>query len=253
MRVLDLSHPIHAGMPVYPGTPRPGVAPANTIAEHGFAERLLTLSSHTGTHMDAPAHLLEGGRTLDSYPPDRFVGPGCVIDLAGLGLATSLLHDQEERLRGCALRSAPHRLEPLLGLSSLLSGVPDPDDRGGLVAGLPRPECGGSRRDLGRPGREHRPAGPPGPAGRRSAAHREPHQPGAPAAQRVHGVQPPAAAGRCRRRPLPRDRRARRHAQPVAISSWRGGGALDFRLSTFDRAGAGDQRLRTTSSMPSCE
>lgn len=102
MRVLDLSHPIHAGMPVYPGTPRPGVAPANTIAEHGFAERLLTLSSHTGTHMDAPAHLLEGGRALDSYPPARFVGPGCVVDLAGFGLATSLLHDQEERLRGCA-------------------------------------------------------------------------------------------------------------------------------------------------------
>ncbi|MCU0293000.1 MAG: cyclase family protein [Thermoanaerobaculaceae bacterium] len=102
MRVIDLSHPIHAGMPVYPGTPRPRVAPANTIAEHGFAERLLTLSSHTGTHMDAPAHLLGGAQTLDAFPPTRFVGPACVIDLTTPGLATDPLRDQGERLRGCS-------------------------------------------------------------------------------------------------------------------------------------------------------
>lgn len=102
MRAIDLSHPIHTGMPVYPGTPRPAVAPANTIAEHGFAERLLTFGSHTGTHMDAPAHLLDGGRTLDAYSPDRFLGPGCVIDVATSGLTTGLLRDQEERLRGCS-------------------------------------------------------------------------------------------------------------------------------------------------------
>lgn len=102
MRVIDLSHPIHAGMPVYPGTPRPALTPANTIADHGFAERLLTLSSHTGTHMDAPAHLLEGGQTLDAFPPTRFVGPACVIDLTTPGLATAPLRDQAERVRGCA-------------------------------------------------------------------------------------------------------------------------------------------------------
>jgi arylformamidase len=101
MRVIDLSHPIYTGMPVYPGTPRPGVMPANTITDHGFAESLLTLSSHTGTHMDAPAHLLAGGRTLDAYPPDRFVGPGCVIDLADPGMTMELLQYQEQRSRGC--------------------------------------------------------------------------------------------------------------------------------------------------------
>lgn len=100
MHVIDLSHPIHADMPVYPGTPPPRMEPANTIAEHGFAERLLTLGSHTGTHMDAPAHLLAGGRTLDAYPPACFVGPGCVIDVAGRSITLEFLRRFENRLRG---------------------------------------------------------------------------------------------------------------------------------------------------------
>jgi kynurenine formamidase len=81
MTVIDLTHFVEPGMPVYPGTEPPLIRNATTIAEQGFAEKRVSLFSHTGTHMDAPGHMLEGAPTLDALPIDRFAGPGLVIDL----------------------------------------------------------------------------------------------------------------------------------------------------------------------------
>lgn len=82
MNVIDLTHFIAPDMPVYPGTEPPSVREATSIAADGFAEKLLTMYSHTGTHMDAPGHMLAGHHTLDQLPIDTFVGPGVVIDLS---------------------------------------------------------------------------------------------------------------------------------------------------------------------------
>jgi kynurenine formamidase len=81
--VLDLSHTLAEGMPVYPGTEPPTLRQANTVAKDGFAEKLLTMYSHTGTHIDAPAHMLAGGATLDQLGAGHFVGRACVLDVAG--------------------------------------------------------------------------------------------------------------------------------------------------------------------------
>lgn len=83
MPILDLTHTIHEAMPVYPGTEQPRLSVGTTIDRDGFAEKLLTMFSHTGTHMDAPAHLLAGGRGLDGYPVDQFLGPAVVVDARG--------------------------------------------------------------------------------------------------------------------------------------------------------------------------
>lgn len=80
MRVLDLTHTIRPAMPVFPGDPQPALSPASTVAQDGFAATLLALHSHTGTHMDAPAHLFPGKPTLDGLPPERFIGRGFVLD-----------------------------------------------------------------------------------------------------------------------------------------------------------------------------
>lgn len=85
MRVFDLSHEICADMPVYPGTEGPRLEVATTIAKDGFAEKLLRMYSHTGTHMDAPGHILPGARTLDAFEAGHFVGPARVLDVSGLG------------------------------------------------------------------------------------------------------------------------------------------------------------------------
>ena len=88
MRVIDLSHPIRPDMPVYPGTEPPKVALACTHEEHGFEERLLTMYSHTGTHVDAPAHILPGAPGLDGLGVERFAAPAAVLDVRGLASGT---------------------------------------------------------------------------------------------------------------------------------------------------------------------
>lgn len=84
MKVIDLTHMISEDMPVYPGTEPPKLAVANTLEVDGFKETLMTMYSHTGTHMDPPAHIYGDGKTLDELPVEHFVGKGIVIDCSDL-------------------------------------------------------------------------------------------------------------------------------------------------------------------------
>ena len=100
--VLDLTHTIAEGMPVYPGTEPPSLRQANTVAKDGFAEKLLSMYSHTGTHIDAPAHMLEGAQTLDQLGAGHFVGKACVLDAVGravIGLPE--LQSRAALIEGC--------------------------------------------------------------------------------------------------------------------------------------------------------
>lgn len=80
MRVIDLTQTISASMPVFPGTAQPTLRTATTVAKEGFRETELCIYSHVGTHMDAPAHILPGKQSLDSFPAEQFVGKALVID-----------------------------------------------------------------------------------------------------------------------------------------------------------------------------
>ena len=84
MRVIDLTHTIKENMPVYLGTGTPKLEPANTYEENGFQETLVSFYSHTGTHMDPPAHLFAGRTTLDAFPASQFLGRALVIDCTHL-------------------------------------------------------------------------------------------------------------------------------------------------------------------------
>ena len=83
MKVYDLTHTIRNDMPVYPGTEQPRLTTACTIEEVGYRETLLHMYSHTGTHLDAPAHMLPDGATLDSYAPEKLAGAAVVVDCRG--------------------------------------------------------------------------------------------------------------------------------------------------------------------------
>jgi kynurenine formamidase len=84
MKIIDLTHTISENMPVYPGTDGPKLEVENTYEKNGFKETLITMFSHTGTHMDSPAHIFPNRTALDSFKVEQFVGKAIVIDCSDL-------------------------------------------------------------------------------------------------------------------------------------------------------------------------
>jgi arylformamidase len=81
--VIDISLPIHSGMVLYEGDPGVEVTPRLEIAKGDTANvSLLSMGSHTGTHVDAPAHFIEGGATVEALPVDSLIGPALVAEVA---------------------------------------------------------------------------------------------------------------------------------------------------------------------------
>jgi kynurenine formamidase len=83
-RVVDLSHPLRTGMPVYPGDPDVTIEPFATLENDGIALTHLDLGSHSGTHLDAPSHSIHGGRTIDRITPEEVTGNARVVRLLQL-------------------------------------------------------------------------------------------------------------------------------------------------------------------------
>ena len=78
--VVDLSHPLESGMTVFPGTPPASLEPTATVKEAGYRTTGISIDSHTGTHIDAPAHMLADGKHLEEYPLERFQFDAAVAD-----------------------------------------------------------------------------------------------------------------------------------------------------------------------------
>lgn len=82
MKIKDLTQMISSNMPVYPGTEPPVITIPCTLEKDGFIEKRISLYSHTGTHMDSPAHILKDGITLDQMPVEYFYGTARVVDVS---------------------------------------------------------------------------------------------------------------------------------------------------------------------------
>ena len=89
--VVDLTRPLSAGMPVHPDDAPVAAIPRCTFEVEGYAVTTLVLSSHAGTHLDAPYHFIQGGATVDALPVTRLVGEGVVLDLRGRGPSISVV------------------------------------------------------------------------------------------------------------------------------------------------------------------
>lgn len=97
MRLIDLSQPLFDGAPNCPAHPPVRSEIIANHAEHGWRVELLTLASHTGSHVDAPYHKLSKGPTLDDIPLEKWVGPAHIADLRGVApkalITTEMLRD----------------------------------------------------------------------------------------------------------------------------------------------------------------
>ncbi len=104
LKILDLTHVIHDKMPVFPGTDPPIIQNALTLEDHSNREKLITMFSHTGTHMDAPAHMIVDGHTLDELPIEHYVGNSIVIDCRNVKtnqIELELLLKYEKQIKAC--------------------------------------------------------------------------------------------------------------------------------------------------------
>jgi arylformamidase len=103
MEIIDFTHTIEPGMPVYPGTEPPVIVRTNTIEQDGFLEHRITMFSHTGTHMDAPSHILINGSTLNTYHAEYFIGTASILDIrnmTGREIRKELIVQYEDVING---------------------------------------------------------------------------------------------------------------------------------------------------------
>ena len=103
-RIIDLSQPVFGNCPQYPDTnPRP--AEVRWFYIHGVQQvnkEIVEISTHTGTHCDAPFHFFDDGMPIDEVPLERFVGWATVIDLrhktAGSAVTSADLRPSLDRI-----------------------------------------------------------------------------------------------------------------------------------------------------------
>lgn len=80
MKIYDITHTLNSSMPIYPGNPTFSIKKTSTIEDNGSNVSEITMGSHTGTHIDAPFHFLNDGKTIDELGIERFLGKCQVLD-----------------------------------------------------------------------------------------------------------------------------------------------------------------------------
>ncbi|MBN2650844.1 MAG: cyclase family protein [Spirochaetales bacterium] len=84
MKIIDISTLIEPDMQVYKNKQekRPQIGVAAIIPQNGVRETALSFNLHTGTHIDAPSHILEGGAFTEDYDLEKFFVPAVVLDFS---------------------------------------------------------------------------------------------------------------------------------------------------------------------------
>lgn len=82
MQIIDITMELSERTPVYQTDPRPSLSPHATVQKDGYAVTRLQMGSHSGTHLDAPSHMLEDGRSVVDIPLELLIGKCFVADVA---------------------------------------------------------------------------------------------------------------------------------------------------------------------------
>ena len=81
MKPIDLTLTISKSIPSFPGSPTPQFISWSNLKEDGYNLELLFLSSHTGTHLDAPFHFIKNGIKIDQISLGRLMGKAILIKI----------------------------------------------------------------------------------------------------------------------------------------------------------------------------
>ncbi|AAM07063.1 TPA: cyclase family protein [Methanosarcina acetivorans] len=94
-KIIDVTVPISPFTSVFPGDPEPSIEKFLTLEKDGCAVSSLGFGSHTGTHVDAPSHVLKGGLPVDSLDIGSLMGEAIVLDFSGIfGALTGSILDE---------------------------------------------------------------------------------------------------------------------------------------------------------------
>jgi kynurenine formamidase len=85
--VLDLTYTFSPDFPVWPGNAPLTITPIANVPEDGFFANDIFFTEHTATHMDAPAHFIADGLTVDLVPVQQLIAPLVVIDISAAAAA----------------------------------------------------------------------------------------------------------------------------------------------------------------------
>ena len=84
MEIIDVSVPVRPGMVTYPGDPTVSLERVVSIADGGVCNlSKLDFGVHSGTHVDAPVHFIDGAPAAEALPLDVLIGPARVVDATG--------------------------------------------------------------------------------------------------------------------------------------------------------------------------
>lgn len=78
-KITDLSWPLTNHTPIYPGDPVPQITTAAVLEKEGYNLSAVAIGTQTGSHVDAPFHVLPHGATIDQIPLQYFTGEACVF------------------------------------------------------------------------------------------------------------------------------------------------------------------------------
>ena len=81
MKIIDNTLTISEKISTFPGSPKPHFIEWETIPRDGYNLELLFMSSHTGTHIDAPFHFVKNGKKIHEIPPERLVNEAILIKI----------------------------------------------------------------------------------------------------------------------------------------------------------------------------
>lgn len=74
MKIIDLSQTLYDQMPVFPGDPEVIIKEIHTLDKEGWNLRNMTFTTHIGTHVNVPYHMVKGGKRLNTFSLDNFFG-----------------------------------------------------------------------------------------------------------------------------------------------------------------------------------
>jgi kynurenine formamidase len=84
VKPVDLTLTISQDIPSFPGSPKPHFIPWTEIKKEKYNLEMLFLSTHTGTHVDAPYHFIKNGKKIHQIDPERFVCNAILIRVKGI-------------------------------------------------------------------------------------------------------------------------------------------------------------------------